>query len=114
MVNCDSLMGDLFMVKGDDIEERLIDFAVRIIGVCDALPDKPAGRHVRGQLLRSGTSPAPNYGEACGAESSKDFVHTLSHHRCKHSNRSEIDPQLVIHHSRRVNQLTVHHSQFTN
>ena len=65
------------MVKGDDIEERLIDFAVRVIRVCNALPEKPAGRHIRGQLLRSGTSPAPNYGEARGAESRKDFVHKL-------------------------------------
>ncbi len=30
-----------------------------------------------GQLLRSGTSPAPNYGEARGAESTNDFVHKL-------------------------------------
>ena len=48
------------MAKGDDIEERLIDFAVRIIRVSEALPDKPAGRHIRGQLLRCGTSPAPS------------------------------------------------------
>lgn len=65
------------MAKGDDIEERLIDFAVRIIHVCDALSDKPAERHIRGQLLRCGTSPAPNYGEARAAESGKDFVHKL-------------------------------------
>ncbi len=51
------------MVKGDDIEDRLIDFAVRIIQVCDSLPDTAVGRHVRGQLLRCGTSPTPNYGE---------------------------------------------------
>ena len=65
------------MAKGDDIEDRLIDFAVRIIRVCDGLPDTPTGRHSRGQLLRSGTAPAPNYGEARGAESGKDFVHKL-------------------------------------
>jgi four helix bundle protein len=65
------------MTKGDDIEERLIDFAVRIIRVCEALPNTPAGKHIRGQLLRSGTSAAPNYGEARGAESAKDFVHKL-------------------------------------
>ncbi len=65
------------MGRGDDIEERLINFAVRIVAVCNALPDRPAERHIRGQLLRSGTSPAPNYGEARGAESSKDFVHKL-------------------------------------
>lgn len=65
------------MAKGDDIEERLIDFAVRIIRLCNSLPDKPAEKHIRGQLLRCGTSPAPNYGEARGAESGKDFVHKL-------------------------------------
>lgn len=65
------------MAKGDDLEEQLIDFAVRIIAVCEALPNKPAARHIRGQLIRSGTSPAPNYGEARGAESGKDFVHKL-------------------------------------
>jgi four helix bundle protein len=37
----------------------------------------PAGKHVAGQILRSGTSPAPNYGEARGAESHADFVHKL-------------------------------------
>ena len=45
----------------DVIQNRLIDFAVRVIKVADALPDTPAGRHISGQMLRSGTSPAPNY-----------------------------------------------------
>lgn len=66
------------MAKGDDIEERLIDFSVRILRVCEALPKDQIGtKHVCGQLVRSGTSPAPNYGEARAAESSKDFVHKL-------------------------------------
>ena len=65
------------MAKGDDIEERLIDFAVRIIRVSEALSGHAAAKHIRGQLLRCGTSPAPNYAEARGAESSKDFVHKL-------------------------------------
>ena len=60
-----------------DLEERLIDFAVRIINVVDALPNTKVGNHVAGQLLRSGTSPAPNYGEAQSAESRKDFVHKM-------------------------------------
>ena len=50
--------------KANVLEERLIDFAVRIIKVSDALPDSPAGKHISRQLLRSGTSPAPNYAEA--------------------------------------------------
>jgi four helix bundle protein len=65
------------MAKGDDIQERLIDFAVCIIELCASLPKTQAGTHVKGQLLRCGTSPAPNYGEARGAESGKDFVHKL-------------------------------------
>ena len=66
-------MGD----KATEIEERLIDFAVRVIKVADALPESPVGKHIARQLLRSGTSPAPNYAEARGAESNADFVHKL-------------------------------------
>jgi four helix bundle protein len=63
--------------KADELEERLIDFAVRIIKLSANLPKNAAGRHIAGQILRSGTSPAPNYGEARGAESSADFTHKL-------------------------------------
>jgi four helix bundle protein len=63
--------------QADVLEERLIDFAVRIIKLAARLPKTPAGRHVSGQILRSGTSPAPNYGEARGAESSGDFTHKV-------------------------------------
>jgi four helix bundle protein len=41
------------------------------------LPKTPAGKHIAGQIMRSGTSPAPNYGEARGAESHADFIHKL-------------------------------------
>jgi len=62
---------------GVDLEARLIEFAVRIIGVVESLTDTKAGKHIAGQLIRSGTSPAPNYGEAQSAESRKDFVHKM-------------------------------------
>ncbi len=55
--------------KGEDLEERLLSFAARVGKVVDALPDTRLGRHIAGQLVRSGTSPAPNYAEACAAES---------------------------------------------
>jgi len=48
-----------------------------VIKAADALPKSPAGKHIARQLLRSGTSPAPNYAEARGAESGADFVHKL-------------------------------------
>ena len=59
------------------LEERLIHFAVRIVKLSANLPKTAAGRHIAGQILRSGTSPAPNYGEARGAESPNDFTHKL-------------------------------------
>jgi four helix bundle protein len=63
--------------KADELEERLIDFAVRIVNLSASLPKTAAGKHIAGQILRSGTSPAPNYGEARGAESHADFIHKL-------------------------------------
>jgi four helix bundle protein len=63
--------------RGEDLEDRLLDFAARVGKLVDALPDTRLGRHIAGQLVRSGTSPAPNYAEACAAESKKDFVHKL-------------------------------------
>lgn len=60
-----------------DLQDRLVDYAVRIIKLSEALPETKAGRHVSSQLLRSGTSPAPNYGEAQSAESRADFIHKM-------------------------------------
>ncbi|MBN1513706.1 MAG: four helix bundle protein [Phycisphaerae bacterium] len=60
-----------------DLQDRFIDYAVRIIKLSEALPETKAGKHVSSQILRSGTSPAPNYGEAQSAESKADFVHKL-------------------------------------
>ena len=60
-----------------DLEDRLIDFAARCIKVAAALPRDAAGQHLMGQLTRSGSSPALNYGEAQAAESRKDFVHKM-------------------------------------
>jgi four helix bundle protein len=60
-----------------DLEERLISFAIRMMTIAENLPQTKAGSHLAGQLTRSGTSPALNYGEAQGAESKKDFVHKM-------------------------------------
>jgi len=62
---------------GDDLAHRLIRFAARIGKVVDAIPDTRLGRHIAGQLVRCGTSPAPNYAEARGSESKKDFIHKM-------------------------------------
>src|SRR2546427_583469 len=61
----------------EQLSERLWDFAARVGNVVDALPDSRLGRHVAGQLVRCGTSSAPNYDEGCAGESRADFIHKL-------------------------------------
>ncbi len=65
------------MKNYDELEDRLVKFAVGIIKLTEIIPDIHAGNHIAKQLLRSGTSPASNYGEARGAESRADFIHKL-------------------------------------
>ena len=60
-----------------DLDERLINFAVSVIDVSENLPKIFAANHIAGQLVRSGTSPALNYGEAQSAESRNDFIHKM-------------------------------------
>ena len=60
-----------------DLEDRLLNFAVKVVELTEALPSTRAGNHIAGQLLRSGTSPYGNHGEVESAESRKDFVHKL-------------------------------------
>jgi four helix bundle protein len=60
-----------------DLEDRLLEFALAIIDLSEGLPDSRAGNHVAGQVLRSGTAPYPNHGEAEDAESRDDFSHKL-------------------------------------
>jgi four helix bundle protein len=64
-------------MKPQELEDRLIEFAVSVIGLVESLPNTKAGSHIAGQLLRSGTSPDPNYGEARSAESRNDFIHKM-------------------------------------
>jgi four helix bundle protein len=63
--------------KANDLENRLISFAATIVRLSAKLPKTPQGRHICGQILRSGTAAAANYGEARGAESRADFIHKL-------------------------------------
>jgi len=65
------------MAKGDDLQDRLINFAVSVVVLTPKLTATFAGKHIANQLMRSGTSAAPNYAEARGAESTKDFIHKL-------------------------------------
>ncbi len=63
--------------KKYDLEDRLIEFAIKIIELVEELPKNRAGNHIAGQLIRCGTSPALNYGEVQSSESQKDFIHKM-------------------------------------
>ncbi|MBL0199093.1 MAG: four helix bundle protein [Chitinophagaceae bacterium] len=65
------------MERKYDLDERLISFADMIIDISEALPKSFAGNHIAGQLVRSGTAPALQYGEAQSAESRNDFIHKM-------------------------------------
>jgi four helix bundle protein len=70
-------MNTTTVAKGNQLERRLISFAAAVLALSTKLPRTPQGRHVCGQILRSGTLAAANYGEARGAESRADFIHKL-------------------------------------
>src|SRR5262245_51930775 len=63
--------------KSNQLEKRLVIFAAAIVSLSSKLPKSPQGRHICGQILRSGTAAAANYGEARAAESRADFIHKL-------------------------------------
>ncbi len=65
------------MERKYDLEARLIEFAATVISFTDSMLNSKAGNHMGNQLLRSGTSPALNYGEAQSGESRKDFIHKM-------------------------------------
>ena len=69
--------------QADQSEGRLVDFAVRIVRLSAALPKGTAGRHITGQILRSGTSPAPKY-----AEREEQKALPISFTKCASSSKS--------------------------
>ncbi len=63
--------------KSYDLEERLLEYAARIIRLSEKISRSQAGQHVAQQILRSGTSALPNHAESQAAESRRDFIHKL-------------------------------------
>ena len=63
--------------EAERLAERFLDFAAKVVEVVDDLPNTMIGHHLGNQLLRSGTSSAANYEEACAGESRADFIHKL-------------------------------------
>ena len=65
-------------MNSEELENRVIDFAVLIVEITEKMPSSYAGSYYAKQLLRSGSSPALNYGEVSAAESKRDFVHKMN------------------------------------
>ena len=63
--------------KRVNLEDRLIDFSLKVVELLEKLPNNNIGRYLKDQITRSATSPAFNYGEAQSAESTKDFIHKM-------------------------------------
>lgn len=62
-------------LRNQDILQRLITYAVETSSLVEELPKNAYAQYLGAQLMRSGTSPALNYAEACAAESVKDLLH---------------------------------------
>ena len=59
------------------MENRLVDFSVRVVETIESLERKGVNVHLKDQIIRSATACSLNYGEAQSAESRKDFIHKL-------------------------------------
>jgi four helix bundle protein len=63
--------------RSNQLQDRLIDFAARIITLAGKLQNGFCAKHIATQILRSGTAGASNYAEARGAESRADFIYKM-------------------------------------
>ena len=68
-------MGSLGSDFREIMSDRMLAFTVRIMNLESKLIKTYSGRHIYGQLFRSGSSSGANYEESVGAESKADFIH---------------------------------------
>jgi four helix bundle protein len=61
----------------EQLKERTMRFALRILRFCRALPQDWEGRFVADQLFRAGARTSANYHAACRARSHRDFTNKL-------------------------------------
>jgi len=62
----------------NELKQRTMQFAVRVLKFADALPNKPSGRTVAKQVARSSTPVAANYRAALRAKSRVDFINKIT------------------------------------
>jgi len=59
------------------MENRLLDFSIKVVKLLKKITNDQYGKHISMQLFRSATSCGANYQEACAGESKRDFIHKL-------------------------------------
>jgi len=64
-------------VRPQDLKARTRAFALRVIRLCESLPNSAPGRVISNQMLRAGTSVGVHYREATRARSTAEFVSKL-------------------------------------
>ena len=64
-------------MKSFDLDERMIDFSIKVIHLTENLPQSNTGIYFSDQIMRSVSSAVLNYSEAQSAESRKDFIHKV-------------------------------------
>lgn len=64
--------------EAKDLKKRTKEFAHRCVKLALALPNNYLGNHIKGQLIRAGTSVAANYRATCLAQSKPSFVSKIS------------------------------------
>jgi four helix bundle protein len=62
----------------NELKNRTMDFAVRVLTLVDALPKTVPGKTIANQLARSATSVAANYRAALRAKSDADFINKIT------------------------------------
>ncbi|MCK5061872.1 four helix bundle protein [Candidatus Parcubacteria bacterium] len=60
-----------------DLEERLAQFAERVVDLVKQLPKNVINQRLIPQVVSSSGSSGANYAEACEAESKRDFRHKI-------------------------------------
>jgi len=65
-------------MTSDELKERTMRFAVRVLRLAEAIPSTVSGQTIARQVARSGTSVAANYRAALRGKSRADFINKIT------------------------------------
>jgi four helix bundle protein len=72
------LPAETLAMNPKELQERTMQFAIRVLKLTDALPKTASGRTIAGQVARSGCSVAANYRAALRGKSRPDFINKIT------------------------------------